>query len=192
MIFKVYLPSITGHVPPHLIQCLSAFLDFCYIVRHSEIGESDLVTLQEALTKFHTTHKIFRTTGVRPTGFNLPRQHSMVHYVRLIQEFGAPNGLCSSITESRHITAVKQPWRRSNHYEPLGQMLVANQRLDKLVSARTNFVARSMLPSERNTAPSATRIIQEEDHDGAVDGDILGEVALVVRSRKSLFCSMLR
>ncbi|KAF8953940.1 hypothetical protein BDZ97DRAFT_1678489, partial [Flammula alnicola] len=44
-----------------------------------------------------------------------------------VQEFGAPGGLCSSITESRHITAVKKPWRRSSRFEALGQMLITNQ-----------------------------------------------------------------
>lgn len=38
---------------------------------------------------------------LRPEGHLLPRQHSLVHYSALIRGFGAPNGLCSSITESR-------------------------------------------------------------------------------------------
>ena len=195
MIYKVYIPSIVEHVPTVLVQCLSAFLDFCYIVRRSEIGESDLADLEKALTRFHTTREIFRTAGVRRSGFNLPRQHSMVHYVFLIQEFGAPNGLCSSITESRHITAVKEPWRHSNHHEPLGQMLVTNQRLDKLTSARTNFIARGILPPEQDAVPCPTLAVRnsnEEDHDGAVNGvDVLGEVVLAIRSRESLFCRVL-
>ncbi|KAH9975649.1 hypothetical protein BJV74DRAFT_862382 [Russula compacta] len=45
--------------------------------------------------------------------------HSLEHYRRNIQLFGAPNGLCSSITESKHIKAVKEPWRRSSHFEAL-------------------------------------------------------------------------
>jgi hypothetical protein len=75
----------------------------------------------------------------------LPRQHSMMHYHSLIRKFGAPNGLCTSITESKHIRAVKEPWRRSNHNEALGQMLVTNQRLDQLAAARTDFENRGML-----------------------------------------------
>ena len=38
---------------------------------------------------------------IRPDVYSLPRQYSIVHYQYLIQEFGAPNGLCSSITESK-------------------------------------------------------------------------------------------
>jgi hypothetical protein len=82
---------------------------------------------------------------VRPGGFALPRQHSLVHYFSLVRAFGAPNGLCSSITESKHIKAVKEPWRRSSRYEALGQMLLTNQRLDKLAAARIDFTHRGML-----------------------------------------------
>ncbi len=69
----------------------------------------------------------------------------MKHYVHLIQEYGAPNGLCSSITESKHIKAVKEPWRRSNRFEALGQMLKTNSRLCKLAAARAHFKKRGML-----------------------------------------------
>ena len=59
--------------------------------------------------------------------------------------FGAPNGLCSSMTEAKHIKAVKEPWRRSSRYEPLGQMLLSNQHIDKLATARIDFTSRGML-----------------------------------------------
>ena len=78
-------------------------------------------------------------------GFSLPWQHSMTHYHHLIQEFGVPNGLCSSITKSKHIKAVKKPWRCSNCFQALGQMLVTNQRLDKLAAARVDFESCRML-----------------------------------------------
>lgn len=59
--------------------------------------------------------------------------------------FGAANGLCSSITESKHIKAVKQPWRRSSRNELLGQMLLINQRLDKLSALRVELSSHGML-----------------------------------------------
>lgn len=102
-----------------------------------------LVAIDAAVADFHRHRTAFDL--VRPDGYSLPRHHSVVHYTFLIQEFGAPNGLCSSITESKHIKAVKEPWRRSSHYEALGQMLVTNQRLDKLADARVDFQARGIL-----------------------------------------------
>ena len=184
----MYISSIAEHVPPPIIKCLGSFLDFCYLVRRSEIGESDLIAIETVLKKFHTARDFFRTAGIRMKGFNLPRQHSMMHYIRLIQEFGAPNGLCSSITESRHIMAVKRPWRRSNHYEPLGQILLTNQRLDKLVAARINFVARGMLTEEPKTAPS--RPINDDNEDGTIDGEASSDISLAIHPRKSSRCTL--
>jgi hypothetical protein len=127
-----------------MVRAIRAFLEFCYIARKNVLTEDDLSELQSALSRFHQYREIFISTGVRDH-FSLPRQHSMVHYYSLIRLFGAPNGLCSSITESMHIRAVKEPWRRSNRNEALGQMLVTNQRLDQLAAARTDFERRGML-----------------------------------------------
>lgn len=144
-----------------MVRCIASFLDFCYLARRPLFTEATLTQLDAALDNFHHYREVFRTSGVRLEGFSLPRQHSMKHYRPLIQLFAAPAGLCSSITESRHITAVKKPWRRSNHYKALGQMLVINQRLDKLAAARADYVERGMLPltysTSRPSLPNALR-----------------------------------
>lgn len=140
----MYLPAIEGYVPTDVVCTFRAFLEFCYLVRRNVITEKTLDEIQDALDRFHRYREIFITTGVVFT-FSLPRQHSMMHYILLIRLFGAPNGLCSSITESKHIKAVKEPWRRSSRYKALGQMLVTNQRLDKLAASWVNFHARGML-----------------------------------------------
>jgi hypothetical protein len=126
------------------VRTVRALLDFCYIARRSALTEVDLSQLEDALSCFHQHREIFITAGVRDN-FLLPRQHALVHFPSLIRLFGAPNGLCSSITESKHIRAVKEPWRRSNRNQALGQMLVTNQRLDQLMAARSDFTNRGML-----------------------------------------------
>ena len=128
-----------------IIKTFNAFLDFCYIARKNVLTEDSLNALDAALEKFHRFREIFRISGVRPDGFSLPRQHSLKHYHQHIENFGAPNGLCSSITESKHIMAVKKPWRRSGRYEALKQMLTINTRNDKLTAARVDFESRGML-----------------------------------------------
>ncbi|KAG2037356.1 hypothetical protein BDR03DRAFT_864200, partial [Suillus americanus] len=143
-LMKVYLPAISGHVPQDVVRAFSAFLDFCYIVRRDTLMEDDLTQLQDALSRFHQYREIFKTMGV-VLNFSYPRQHSLSHYSLMIQLFGAPNGLCSSITESKHIKAVKEPWRRSSRYKALSQMLLTNQCLDKIAAARSDFEARGML-----------------------------------------------
>ncbi|KAG1853777.1 hypothetical protein C8R48DRAFT_610553 [Suillus tomentosus] len=117
-------------------------LEFCYLVWHNVITEDTLTQIQDALRRFHHYHKIFDIVILT---FSLPRQHSMTHYMDMIRLFGALNGLCSLITESKHIKVVKEPWRWSSRHNALGQMLVTNQRLDKLAASHVDFDARGML-----------------------------------------------
>ena len=142
---QVYLSAIEGHVPSEMVQALRALIDFIYIARRDIIDSNSLEAMDNTLKHFHKYRKIFQECGVRPTGFNLPQQHSLIHYPKHIQAFGAPNGLCSSITKSKHIKAVKEPWRRSNRFDALSQMLLTNQRLDQLAASRIDFAHRGML-----------------------------------------------
>ncbi|KAI9570033.1 hypothetical protein HD554DRAFT_2204196 [Boletus coccyginus] len=106
---KIYLPAITEYVSPQLVQCLVAFLDFCYIVYCSELGLNNLKDAENVLVVFHLYREV-------------------------------SNGLCSSITKSCHITAVKQPWHHWNWYNALGQMLLTIQHLNKLAAVQVLFV----------------------------------------------------
>lgn len=149
------MPALEGYVPLEIIRTLSAFLDFCYIIRKDAIDSTALDQLDEALKRFHEHRTVFIETEIRTEASITPaRQHSLDHYSLMIREFGALNGLCSSITESKHITAVKEPWRRSNRFNPLSQMLVSNTRMDKLAAARVHFKAEGMLEGEGYLSPS--------------------------------------
>jgi hypothetical protein len=110
----------------------------------------------------------------------------------MIEDFGAPGGLCSSITESRHITAVKKPWRRSNRYQALGQMLLINQRLDKLAAMSSDFTSRITISGRCLPGGNITHLCnvqtsvsngdnnEDDDDGGPVDEDsnVLGHVVL--------------
>ncbi len=140
------------YVEDNVVKCIAAFLDFCYLAHKSDITDDTLVNMKTTLTRFHTHRQVFIRAGVREN-FNLPRQHAMKHYFDNIVAFGPPNGLCSSITESRHITAVKKPWQRSNCYNTLSQMLLINQRLDKLHALYADLVFRNLLPPSHALRP---------------------------------------
>lgn len=161
----MYLNAIEGFVALDVIRTFSAFLDFCYIARQNVITEHSLEDLNRALQRFHQYRAVF-SGSVRPdglAGFSLPRQHSLVHYYDNIKNFGAPNGLCSSITESKHIVAVKRPWRRSSRYKALSQILKVNERLDKLAAARADFTARDMLANSPLIA-AMLELLHNNDH----------------------------
>ena len=128
---KVYLPAIESHVPADMVCAIHDLLNFCYLVCRDVLNTDSLIVIDKTLENFHKHCDIFICTGVREN-WNLPQMHALKHFVWLIKEYGAPNGLCLSMTENKHIKAVKEPWRRSSHYEAMSQMLTTNTRLDKL------------------------------------------------------------
>ena len=150
---------------------------------YADINEDTIAELQMAIRLFHKYREIFHTEDVRLTGFSLPRQHSLVHYPHQICEFGALAGLCPSITESRHITAVKWPWQWLNCHNALGQMLLTNQCLDKLKAARSDFVHRGLLPPSRAPPPKPMLMPEEDEDGGPIDEHVTGTVTLA-RTRR--------
>ncbi|KAJ3793943.1 hypothetical protein GGU11DRAFT_847438 [Lentinula aff. detonsa] len=184
-LMKIFLPAVAEYLPDEMMKCLSSFMDFCYLVRRSDINEDTLKAIESSLQAFHHYREIFQTSGVREH-FSIPRMHSMVHYPLCITDFGSPNGLCSSITESRHITAVKKPWRRSNRYNALSQILLTNQRLDKLAALHSILVnAGFILPSGPSHTSQCDLFDVENEDVGPVDsGQAQADVKLA-KTRES-------
>jgi hypothetical protein len=180
-----------------MVQCFSAFLDFCYMARRNSFTPDVLETMQATLRRFHDLRQIFIDEGVREDTVSLPRQHSLVHYVPSIWLFGAPNGLCSSITESRHISAVKEPWRRSNRYEALSQMLLINKRMSKMSAARGLHTARGAMKGTTSSytafeqaggvpTPLAALEDDNDDDDGGAVEDALGVGSIAMATTQGL------
>ncbi|KAJ3793844.1 hypothetical protein GGU11DRAFT_748543 [Lentinula aff. detonsa] len=165
-LMKIFLPAVAEYLPQDMLKCLSSFLNFCYLVRRSDIDEMSLKAIKTSIESFHHYRNIFQTYG-------------------LITDFGVPNGLCSSITESRHITAVKKPWRRSNRYNALSQMLLTNQWIDKLPALRAKLVHLHLLaplPALSNLA--STRV--DEDFGPIDSGRAIAKVELA-RTREKAY-----
>jgi hypothetical protein len=145
---KVFLPAIVGHVPTKVIQCVTSFLDFCYLARRSSHNEDDLIAMAKALESFHEHRTVFVDVGIAADEISLPCQHALDHYITGITLFASPNGLCTSITESKHIRAVKEPWRCSSRNNALGQMLKTNEHLDKLSATCMTFKMHGLLEDD--------------------------------------------
>lgn len=137
------------------------------MARRTSHDTASLAAMSDTLGRFLDLRSIFVETGVR-VDFALPRQHALLHYVYGITLFGSPYGLCSSITESKHIAAVKDPWRRSNKDEPLGQIIQTNTRMAKLAAARAEYGRRGMLPVTIHGDRPAD-LDGEDDRDAADD-----------------------
>ena len=130
-IIEVFVAAIARYILSVMVRCISAFMDACYIARRNAIDSPSLEIFHCSVETFHQLRAAFVEAGIR-TSLSLPRQHALKHFYHAIHLFRSPNGLCSSITESKHIRAVKQPWRRSSRYHALTQMLKTLQRMDKM------------------------------------------------------------
>ena len=105
----------------------------------------------------------------------------MTHYRQHIENFGALNGLCSSITESKHISAVKRPWHRSSRYNAIHQIMQTNHHSEKLSAIRASFTARGMLnfPTWQPRIPHPVPSDNDEDQSGTAEEDaVYNEVFL--------------
>ncbi|TFK72006.1 hypothetical protein BDN72DRAFT_855779 [Pluteus cervinus] len=141
-LMKVYLGCVAGYLPSNMVQCLAALLDFTYLARRNALNNVHLQQMDDALDRYTHFRESYILAGFQTS---IPRQHALQHYITSIRLFGSPNGLCSSITESKHIKAVKEPWRRSNRYKALIQMLRTIDRIDKLGAACADYTHRGMM-----------------------------------------------
>ncbi|KXN85618.1 hypothetical protein AN958_11080, partial [Leucoagaricus sp. SymC.cos] len=159
-LMKVYISALEDFIPTEMICTLHAFLEFCYIVQKEVIiSESLNGSLQEALDHFHEYCDTFVQNGVWQAHRVPPHQHSLIHYCHMICAFGALNGLCSSITESKHIQAVKEPYQ----FDTLKQMLITNSQMDKLASASLDLQTQIIDAESEDLV--ATLFSERHEHD---------------------------
>lgn len=164
-LMKVYIAAIAGIVPDKIVKCFSAFTDACYIFRRNVILSTALHKAQSLVEFFHELRKVFIDEGVWDS-ISLLCQHALSHYAQLIIQFGSPNGLCSSITESKHIKAVKEPWRWSSRFKALVQMLRCIIQLEKMAAFRRELRRKGLLIG--STAASFWALIGAPKHEDTV------------------------
>ncbi|KAG8737616.1 hypothetical protein FRC10_008018 [Ceratobasidium sp. 414] len=131
---STFLSVIAGYDNPKLVIAVRAILDFMYRAHQLELSEDDLAAMDHDLSEFHRVKDVFINPRVRHLvksegHFNLiPKIHMLMHYTYLIRELGAPNGYNTEITERLHIDCVKEPWRTTNHVNPIPQMIAYLER----------------------------------------------------------------
>jgi hypothetical protein len=152
-------------------------MELCFLFRRNAITTTDIKQIQYELDRLHQLREVFIEAGVR-ADISLPHQHALLHYVIGITNFGSPNGLCSSITESKHIVAVKNPWRCSNRYKALAQMVHTINRLDKLAALHRVYIKQGMMVG--TTSAYMARTLHKH-LPGTVGGDV--EVTVTVEDQ---------
>ena len=119
---KVLLGCLVGCMPFKGIAAVTALLDFIYIAQYSTHDSTTLGYLQDALDWFHENCEYFTTTLVHKD-FNIPKFHSLLHYIESIENFGTTDNYNTEMFEHLHIDFAKHGWRASNQRDEFPQMI---------------------------------------------------------------------
>jgi len=100
LILDLKLPNETP--PLQLVRSVRSLLDFLYLAQYPLHTTETLHLLQQSLKQFHEHKQVFVDLGIRDN-FNLPKLHSLAHYVGSIQLFGTTDNYNTEYTERLHI-----------------------------------------------------------------------------------------
>ena len=118
---KIFLGVIAGAVDEQVIQVARAVVDFISYARFEAHTESSLEKMDRAWSAIHENKKIFVELGIHER-FNIPKFHSLIHYVSAIRSHGALDGYNSESPERLHIDFAKAPFRAGNKRDYTAQM----------------------------------------------------------------------
>jgi Plavaka transposase/Domain of unknown function (DUF6830) len=145
---KILLGCLVGCMPAQGIAAVTALLDFIYLAQYPAHDPVTLEYLQDALDRFHENREYFIITGVRQS-FNIPKFHSLLHYIEAIELFGTTDNYNTEMFERLHIDFAKHGWRASNQRDEFPQMIRWLSRQEKVTSFE--FHQKSLQqPQEKN------------------------------------------
>ncbi|KAL1943791.1 hypothetical protein VTO73DRAFT_3609 [Trametes versicolor] len=129
---KVLLSLLVGCVDPGVVRAARALLDFSYLAQYHVHTDTTLDAMDDALHRFHLEKDIFVELEIR-AHFNIPKLHSLSHYVKAVRSLGTLDGLNTETSERLHIDYAKQAYRASSHREYITQMTLWLQRQEAIV-----------------------------------------------------------
>ncbi|KAL0572146.1 hypothetical protein V5O48_009824 [Marasmius crinis-equi] len=130
-----------GQSSASLMAATRALLDFLYYARYPIHTEQSLKDMEFSLAEFHRNKHVFIDLGVREN-FNIPKFHSLCHYIPAIKLYGTTDNYSTEATERLHIDLAKDAYRATNRKDEFTQMTRWLERREKVLF-HANFIARS-------------------------------------------------
>jgi hypothetical protein len=118
---------LPGAVQARVVKVAHALLDFIYYAQFQSHTDMTLAVMENSLVEFDAHKDIFIDLDVREH-FNIPKVHSMRHYVNMIKSHGALDGFNTETSERLHIDFAKNAYRASNKRDYVTQMTLWLQR----------------------------------------------------------------
>ncbi|KAJ7210076.1 hypothetical protein GGX14DRAFT_498623 [Mycena pura] len=170
---RVFVSVMAGAVESRVLAVITALIDFGYYASLHSHTTTTLNALQAALNRFHDHKDIIIELGIREH-FNIPKIHSLQHYVDSIRRLGSADGYNTESPERLHIDFAKRAYRASNKRDYVEQMTLWLQRQEAIVlrSAYIDWDLRRGWDS-----PGTDTDELEEDDEGNADDEWVGQVS---------------
>ena len=104
-----------------LVCTVHGILNFLHVAQFPSQTNKTLTLLTDSLSAFHNNKVIFKELGIH-NGFNIPKFHSMQHYMGSIQNYGATDNYNMEYTECLHIDLAKDAYNSTNFKDEFTQM----------------------------------------------------------------------
>jgi hypothetical protein len=135
---RVLLGCMIGKVPRDVIISYRSLLDFIYLAQYPSHDDITLGYMDDALKEFHQHKEVLFNLGVREH-LDIPKIHSLLHYVDSITWFGTTDNYNTEMMERFHIDFCKEGWYASNRRNEMPQMISWLTRREK-VSTSIEYV----------------------------------------------------
>jgi hypothetical protein len=152
---RVLLACLIGKVPRGVIQAYRALLDFIYLAQYPTHDDDTLEYMQQALQDFHLHKEVIINLGIRDH-LNIPKFHSLQHYLENIRNFGTTDNYNTEMFERFHIDFCKEGWYTSNGRNERPQMISWLTRREKVASFQS-YLKMSMEDEEEEFSHSRFR-----------------------------------
>jgi hypothetical protein len=112
---------ISSSMPKRAVIVVCAILDFIYLAQYTLHDDDTLGYMETALKTWHRNKSCFVNLGAHDD-LNIPKFHSLQHYIECIRFFGTTDNYNMEMFERLHIDVAKKGWRATNKRDEFPQM----------------------------------------------------------------------
>ena len=133
---RILLGCLVGRIPNDVMLTFRALLDFIYLAQYPTHDDTTLKYMTDALELFHKHKDVLVELGIREH-MNIPKLHSLLHYIDSIKNLGTTDNYNTEMFERLHIDCAKKAWRATNHRNERPQMVKWLERREKVAMFET-------------------------------------------------------
>ncbi|KAF8233915.1 hypothetical protein L208DRAFT_1264593 [Tricholoma matsutake] len=120
---KILLGCLVGAIPKKGQLAVKSILDFIYLAQYRTHDDITLGYMKDALDAWEENCSYFVEDTHICEDLNIPKFHSLLHYINSIQFLGITDNYNTELFEWLHIDFAKMGWRASNHHDKFPQMV---------------------------------------------------------------------